>query len=229
MFSRLLFLLPGLGLALSLCSCASVSVSQVVSLENRTPTHRPRGIYVRPFAFEEGTVRVDREGRKLSEFEKALQDRLSAELVAGLRKYLAPADGLPDEAAVPPGDYWVVTGRFTRINQGSRALRSTIGFGAGGTKLDVTAIVSDHSSGESKPFVLIRTTGGSNAMPGAVMGIIAWPMVLQGAQGLAAGVTADTRRTAREITAALADYLKKNGMEVSPDAPKPKMKGRLRL
>jgi hypothetical protein len=183
MFRRILSLFSLSALAVSLCSCASVSVSQIVSLENHPPTHRPRGIYVRPFEFEEGTVRVDREGRKLSEFERALQDRLTAELVAGLRKYLAPADGLPDAAAVPPGDYWVITGRFTRINQGSRALRSMIGFGAGGTKLEVTATVSDHSSGESKPFVLIQTTGGSNAMPGAVMGIIAWPMVLQGAQG----------------------------------------------
>jgi hypothetical protein len=219
--------LPALAFAASLCSCASVSVTNVITLENQPPVHRPRGIYVRPFDFDEGTVRVDREGEKLDEFEKALQDKLAAELVARFRKYLAPSDGLPATAAVPPGDYWVMTGRFTRINQGSRALRSTIGFGAGGTKLDVSATMSDHSSGEAKPFVLIQTTGGSNAMPGAIMGVIAWPMVLQGAQGLMAGVTADARRTSKEIAAALADYLKKHGVDVSSDAPKPKMKGQL--
>lgn len=215
------------GLAVALSSCASVSVSNVITLQNQPPTHMPRGIYVRPFQFEEGTVRVDRDGEKLGQFEKELQDKLAAELVARFRKYLAPSDVLAESAAVPRGNFWVVTGRFTRINQGSRALRSTLGFGAGGTKLDVSATVSDHTSGEEKPFVLIQTTGGSNAMPGAILGVIAWPMIMHGAEGLMAGVTADARRTSREISAALADYLKKRGVEVSPKAPKPKMKGSL--
>ena len=217
----------GAVLVTGLCSCASVSVTNVITLENQPPTRLPRGIFVRPFEFEEGTVRVDRSGQKLDAFETQLQDKLTGELVARFRKFLAPADGLPGQAAVPPGDFWVVTGKFTRINQGSRALRSTLGFGAGGTKLDVTATVVDYSSGEPKPFVLIQTTGGSNAMPGAIMGVIAWPMILSGGEGLVAGVTADARRTSQEISAALADYLKRRGVAVSEKAPKPKMKGSL--
>ncbi len=220
------FLLAG-SLAAGLCSCASVSVTNVITLENQPPVRMPRGIFVRPFEFDEGTVRVDREGRKLDDFEKALQDNLTTELVARFRKYLAPSDGLPATAGVPAGDYWVVTGKFTRINQGSRALRSTLGFGAGGTKLDVSATVSNHASGEAKPFVLIQSTGGSNAMPGAIVGVIAWPMILSGGEGLVAGVTADARRTSKEISAALAQYLKQRGVEVSSEAPKPKMKGSL--
>jgi len=215
------------GVAAALSSCASVSVTNVITLENQPPTHLPRGIYVRPFQFDEGTVRVDRQGEKLNEFEKELQDKMATEMVARFRKFLAPSDVLPESAHVPAGNYWVVTGRFTRINQGSRALRGTVGFGAGGTKLDVSTTVSDHTSGQARQFVLIQTTGGSNAMPGAIMGIIAWPMILNGAQGLMAGVTADARRTSKEISAALADYLRKRGVQVSPDAPKPKMKGNL--
>lgn len=214
-------------LVFGLCSCASVSVTNVITLENQPPTRLPRGIYVRPFAFEEGTIRVDRSGHRLDEFEIQLQDKLTAELVARFRKFLAPADGLPSRASVPAGDFWVIEGKFTRINQGSRALRSTLGFGAGGTKLDVTATVVDYSSGEPKPFVLIQTTGGSNAMPGAIMGVIAWPMILSGGEGLVAGVTADARRTSQEIAAALADYLKRQGIAVSDRAPQPKMKGKL--
>lgn len=226
-FCSLLRALVATVLAAFLSSCASVSVTNVITLENQPPVHLPRGIYVRPFEFDEGTVRVDRQGQKLDEFEKELQDKLTAELVARFRKFLAPSDPLPSSASVPEGNFWVVTGRFTRLNQGSRALRSTVGFGAGGTKLDVTATISDHTSGEAKPFVLIQTTGGSNAMPGAIMGVIAWPMILNGAEGLVAGVTADARRTSKEISAALADYLKKRGVEVSSDAPKPKVKGNL--
>jgi hypothetical protein len=170
---------------------------------------------------------VDREGRELREFKKSLQDQLTADLVARLRKHVAPADSLPETAAVPPGNYWVITGKFTRVNQGSRALRSTVGFGTGGTKVDVSATVSDHTPGGENPFVLIQTTGGSNAMPGAIMGLIAWPMVLHGGEGLIAGVSTDTRRTAREITAGLADFLRKHGVPVSDKVPKPKMKGQL--
>lgn len=215
------------GLAAGLTSCASVSVTNVVPLNQQSPPHVPRGIFVRPFEFEEGMVRVNREGEKLGEFEKSMQTEMTKNLVERLRKYLAPTDGLPGSAEVPPGDYWVITGKFTRVNQGSRALRSTVGFGAGGTKLDVSATVSDHSEGGERPFVLIQTTGGSNAMPGAIMGIIAWPMVLWGGHGLTAGISADSRRTARELTSALVDYLRKSGVDASAEAPKPKMKGQL--
>jgi hypothetical protein len=216
-----------LALAGTLCSCASVSVTNVISLENPAPTRPPQTLYVRPFTFDEGTVRVDREGRRLEEFERSLQKEMTDGLAIHLRKYLAPTAGLPDGVAVPAGDHWVLTGRFTRINQGSRALRSTLGFGAGGTKLDCTVTVANHAMGESRPFVLIQTTGGSNAMPGAIMGVIAWPMILQGAEGLAAGVSGDAHRSAREISAALTEYLRVRGVPVAKDAPKPKIKGQL--
>ncbi len=224
MFLRAVLAVVGAAL---LGACASVSVTNVISLENPTPTRVPQAIFIRPFTFDEGTVRVDREGQKLAEFEQAQQQEMTANLATHLRSYVAPAEGLPDSAAVPAGDYWVLTGRFTRINQGSRALRSTLGFGAGGTKLDCTVTVSNHATGEARPFVLIQTTGGSNAMPGAIMGVIAWPMILQGAEGLVAGVSGDTRRSAREISAALAEYLRVRGVRVSAEAPKPKVKGQL--
>ena len=219
--------LLGLAFLTALCSCASVSVTNVITLENQPPVHTPPVIYIRPFEFEEGMVRVDREGQKLDEFQKTMQDEMTANLATRLRKYIAPAEGLPAGAVVPPGSNWVITGRFTRINQGSRALRSTVGFGSGGTKMETSVTVSDHSSGEAKPFVLIQTTGGSNAMPGAIMGIIAWPMILNGGQGLVAGVSTDATRTSREISAALAQYLQKQGIQVATDAPKPKIKGQL--
>lgn len=214
------------GCAAVLTSCASVSVTNEVPLSEPAPDRLPQRIFVQPFEFEEGNVRVDREGQKLTEFKQGMQEAMSRDLVERLGKYIAPAEPLPALAGVPHGDYWLVTGRFTRMNQGSRLLRSTIGFGSGGTKTDTSVTVSTLADGEIRPLLLIQTTGGSNAMPGAIMGVIYWPMILNGGQGLAAGLTGDTRRTSREITGALADYLRAHGVSVSKDAPKPKRKGR---
>jgi hypothetical protein len=91
--------------------------------------------------------------------------------------------------------------------------------------METSVTVSDLSGGADRPFLQIETTGGSNAMPGAIMGVIYWPMILNGGEGLVAGVTGDCRRTSREIAAALAAFMKDHGMPVNKAAPKPKSKG----
>lgn len=208
-------------------SCASVSVVDVVPLSQSAPRQGPQKTLVRPFEFEPGNIRVDREGAKLEEFQRDLQDDMSKNLVERLRKYVGPTEALPVSAGMPNGDFLLVTGEFTRIEQGSRFLRSAVGFGSGGTKMDVTVTVSELSGGVARPLVMIRTSGGSNAMPGAIMGIISWPMILSGGEGIIAGVTGDCRRTSREIVAAVCDYLKKSGVQVAGNAPAPKEKGKV--
>jgi hypothetical protein len=214
------------GLAVGLCSCASVTVVNEVPLSEPAPGRLPMTILVQPFEFDEGNIRVDREGQELTDFKRSLQQDMTKNLAERLRKYVAPAQGLPTEAGIPHGDYWLVTGRFTRVNQGSRFLRSAFGFGSGGTKMDVTVKVAALSEEAIRPFLLIQTSGGSNAMPGAILGVINWTMILNGGEGLIAGVTGDTRRSSREIVAGLCDYLKQNGVPVAKDAPKPKIKGK---
>ena len=93
--------------------------------------------------------------------------------------------------------------------------------------MDVTATVSDLSGGAPKRFLMIQTTGGTNAMPGAIMGIITWPMMVSGAPGLLSGLSGDCRRTSREITSALAAYMKEHGLRVAQDVPRPKPRGSL--
>jgi hypothetical protein len=151
---------------------------------------------------------------------------LTANLVERIHwKYLAPAQAAG--IGTPQGNAWLIAGRFTRLNQGSRFLRGALGFGSGGTKMDVTATVTDISGGVQDRFLVIQTTGGTNAMPGAIMGIIAWPMITSGAPGLLSGLSGDTQRTAREVTNALAAYMKDHGLRVAADVPKPKPKGGL--
>ncbi len=213
-------------LCAGLCSCASVTVQNVIPLSQPPPAAKPQKIFVQPFDFDEGTVRVNREGQELTDFKTALQQEMAENLVERLRKYVANAEALPATAGVPLGDYWLVTGKFTRVNQGSRFLRSAFGFGSGGTKMELTVTLSDLSAETPRPLVMIQTTGGSNAMPGAIMGVISWPMILNGGEGIMSGVTGDCRRSSREITAAVAEYCRKNNLFVAGDAPKPKPKGR---
>jgi len=212
--------------AASLCSCSSVTVSDISPLSEQAPGYTPVKIFVQPFGFQEGTVRVDRSGEELEKFERDLQAGMSKNLVERLRKYVTKAEELPAINGVPRGNYWLVTGQFTRVNQGSRFLRSAFGFGAGGTKMDTTVTVADLSEGTVRPFVMLRTTGGSNAMPGAIMGVITWPMILSGGQGLVAGVDGDGRRTSREIVAGLVSYMRDHDLTVAKDAPNPKRKGK---
>ena len=54
----------------------------------------------------------------------------------------------------PRGNFWLIVSRFDRMYQGSRMLRSVIGFGAGGTKLEMTVMVYDLSRRPPRPFLL---------------------------------------------------------------------------
>jgi hypothetical protein len=72
--------------------------------------------------------------------------------------------------------------------------------------------VYDLATGNRKPFYTFSTTGGSNAEPGMIPTLATDPLSLVidaagGAGNLAHGVTEDTNRTAREITAELSDYM----------------------
>ena len=220
-----LFRLALAGLCIALCSCASVSVRETIPL-TEAPSQAPQTIFLQPFEFEDDMIRVGRQGEELEDFKRRLQQEMTSNLFEQIRKYIAPAEAVSAGTA-PQGNFWLISGRFTRLNQGSRALRSTLGFGSGGTKMDVTATVSDLSGGAPKRFLMIQTTGGTNAMPGAIMGVIVWPLTVSGAPGLISGLSGDCRRTSREITSALAAYMKKHGLQVAKDVPRPKPRGSL--
>jgi uncharacterized protein DUF4410 len=147
-----------------------------------------------------------------------LQERFTRTLVRRLSRYVAPAQAVAATAPLPRGNYWLLTSRFDQVNQGSRLLRSFIGFGAGGTKLEMSVVVSDLSRKPPRPFLLIQTTGGSNAAPGAigtaayfVTGVTALFSAGNLFEGTRSGLTFDTLRTARQIAAALSEYLVERG------------------
>lgn len=205
MLSRILSIL---GCA-ALCSCASVSVTKIQYLDKQPPKRAPQQILVKPLGYFEPNLAVDRSGTKLSDFKYEFQEKLTRNLVQRLPEYVAPARAIAATAPARAGNAWLITGQFDRVEQGSRLLRSLVGFGSGATKLQTTIIVSDLSGPSPRPFLLIQTSGGTNAAP-----------MLVGTTR--AGLTFDAIRTSREICATLSEYLYQQGIIPYENAVGPK-------
>ena len=204
----------GLALIMALVSCASISVEK--SAEQAT-AQMPQKIYVADFDIANGSFKVDREGAELVSFKQNLRAMMQAASVTDLSRRLILTVPTTKEQGFQPENAWLIRGEFTKVNQGSRLLRGTIGFGAGGTKVETNIYVYDLNKNSNTPFLTFSTTGGSNAEPGAVTGAATDPVVAAigvaagGAGGVAHGLTEDTARTAREITAELSDYMYRSG------------------
>ncbi len=203
-------------LAVFLSGCASVSVKREVFHQGSKPPTIPEAIYVRPFVVQ--GLRVDREGEKLSAFKTEFQTGFSQMLTERLSKHIAPARATGAAEDLPRANAWLIEGEFYRVHQGSRALRAVVGWGLGGTKMDCVARVYDLRNRRKEPLAVIETTGGSNAEPGAIFSgpFGAVPRLVM--TSVNSGVTPDTRRTARMITAALSEYLSK-GKSPLPTKP----------
>jgi len=220
-FSKLFSLSFVFGLGVALVGCASVSVKNLdAGGTSFSPAMKPAVIYVLPFDTSGAQFNVDREGADLADFQQNLQQMLSAALTAEIPEHLVPAQAVN---SVPgQSNAWVVCGRFIRVNQGSRLLRSTIGFGAGGTKMETQVFVYNLADHATAPFLSFQTTGGSGASPGMIS---AGPVgaAVGSVSGAAKGVTDDTERTSRAITAALSDYMYKQGWISKDQRLTPKM------
>jgi hypothetical protein len=199
----------GLTLVTALAGCASVSVKQGTTY---AVPHMPQQIYVEAFDTTQGEWNVDRQQVDLSDFQQNLQTMLSTGISSDLTNKLVPASATSSAQALPPQNAWVIRGEFVRVNQGSRALRAFVGFGAGGTKLETIVHVYDLQNGYGgTPFMSFTTTGGSGAMPGAVASLGPIGAVIKGVAGSAKGLTQDTARTSRMITAQISEYMYRSG------------------
>jgi hypothetical protein len=204
----------GLAMMMALVSCASVSVKKDTE---QAIAQMPQKIYVATFDTTHTKFKVDREGTELAEFKSNLEVMLQTGMVSDLTHRLIPATPARNDQGFQPENAWLIRGEFTRVNQGSRLLRGAIGFGAGGTKMETKVFVYDLNQNTGIPFLTFTTTGGSGAEPGGITGLATDPLTLaiqvaaSGAGGVAHGLTEDTARTSREITAELSDYMYRSG------------------
>ncbi len=215
------------GLLFLAAGCSSVSVQPRTSRVASADV--PQRIVVANFGFTEDSdrVRVDREGPELHAFKRALTAKMNADLVKQLSRFGLPVQQTVD-GRVPPGPPgWLVTGEFTRINQGSRALRVIVGAGAGGTKMETRVKVE--RIGSRKLICAFRTTGGSNADSGIItsygpLTVATFGGALINIAGSSAhGVTEDAGRTAKMIADYLSQQLAERGAIPPDKAREPKI------
>jgi len=219
-----------LSLAALLCSCGSVSIYKQREMEI-SRFEAPQKIYVQDFKGQDSNFRVDRKSDSLFEFRKKITGQLSGDIVKRLNEAGFAAESLPEGVNVPKGPYWLVGGSFDRVNQGSRLLRALVGLGAGGTKVETTVAVSSLSQKPPREFLTFKTSGGSNTEPGPGALIlptdpldVVLPIVWASSM---TGLTKDTSRTAKEITATLSEYLTQKGLPTQNPKLKPKrMRGK---
>ncbi|HYR57812.1 MAG TPA: DUF4410 domain-containing protein [Chthoniobacteraceae bacterium] len=199
--------LPATLAAALLSACSSVSVRDY---QQTAAVKKPAHIYVAAFDTSSGAFKIagDKSGATAPAFKQNVSKILTDYTVENISKHVAPATKVATAAA--PRDGWLVAGRFTRVNTGSRGLRMFIGLGAGGSKMETAVDVFDAS--RAKPFMHFATSGGSNAMPGLVTsggpGVgAAYSMIYQAHNG----VTDDAARTSRMIAGALSEYFGERG------------------
>ncbi len=205
-----------------LSGCASVSVDKVTP--QGRPAASPRKIYVQPFDAPTSVLRVDRSCKSLEAFRKSMTGQLAKATAERTSKRLVDAQVW--SGAPPSSRAWLVTGRFLTVNQGSRALRVIFGLGAGGTKVETVVVVYDLSVSPPRPFLKFVTSGGSNAQPGAIFGLIMpnlWLSALDVLGKVGPGLNIDIVRTSREIVAVLSEYMAREGM-ISPAKVSPSKK-----
>ena len=203
-FPRFLFPATTLGLLVSLSGCASVSVGNIFP-KGTPPKKLPERIYVEEFTAPQESFHVDRSNHDLEAFVKAERLALAENLKAQLSKYTAPTEILPEGNTPPKGNFWLVKGIYDRVNQGSRALRIAVGFGAGGTKFETRVQVCSLSTGRPEPFLSVANAGGASL----------------------GGLSVDRARTAREITAALSEFCFEKSLITERRTRRPKKLGLL--
>ena len=208
--------------SLALVSCASISVEPGTE---RATQKMPEIIYVADFSTVRGDFEVDRKGAELAEFEKNLQLMLKTAIAADLTDKLVPAAAVEKKKQTGLRNSWLVRGEFITVQQGSRLLRSALGFGAGQTLMETRVSVYDLEQNPETPFLTFSTTGGSGSEPGALAGGLTTDplqLAIGGVSGAAHGLSEDTGRTAREITAEFSDYMYRQGWISEDQWIKPK-------
>ena len=195
--------------SLFLTGCGAIHTAPLPSSTVRL-TPNPPHIYIAPFDTSTAKWLVGRQGNELNEFKRSFQTNFTHQLEERLTK-LAPTEqrwvnDLPDHG-------WLVAGEFVTVYQGSRALRTAVGWGMGETTFQTNVYVYDLNVSKTQYVLAFRTgvpdanmdTGaGSGSLPAGIGGA---GEPVETAMGLGSGLKLDTTRTCREIAGILAQYL----------------------
>ncbi len=214
--------------------CASAAQTQAKSAilggarvqakqETGAPTVPPRTVYVEDFVLDYQNIQPD-EGirgrlgilqlvpriRPLADPAQQAQklvNLLAESLVADLTEAGILAQRLAAGAAMP-ADGWLLQGAFVEVDEGNRLRRAVIGFGSGGTEMQVMVAISDLARSPVAPFIIFGTVTDPSKMPGAVVTLNPYVAAAKFVLGKNA-TERDVRRTSQEIVSEVLKYKEK--------------------
>ena len=204
--------------AAAFSSCASVSVRDIARDEATKPG-KPSQIYVAPFEIDPSGVKENPARKAPGQLANEARQLVAQYLVKELTRLGTPASIATGKVA-PKANTWVVSGRITRLAEGSRILRMSFGLGTGGTKMETQVVVH---SGAKAPLLRFTTSGGSNAMPGGLTNPVPFSGVPTAILNSKEGVTDDSARTARMIAGIIGRYMADRGWIPAEKVPVVKM------
>jgi hypothetical protein len=163
--------------------------------------------------------------------------RLSADLATQIANLGLPAQPANQDTAVP-SNALLIMGRFIDINEGNRAQRLVIGFGAGQSRIDTQVEVIAPSTGTYTPVLEFETHANSGDMPGAAVtmgagaaaqgavtgGMAAANVAVGGAKAYRSGIDAMIGQTADRATEYLSQFFANQGW-IPPDKVKKPLLG----
>lgn len=225
-------------LALAFLAAAGCRASTRDVVEHGVPQARPQLIIVHDFTSSPGEARLDSgvvsrigqrrqvaQGTPLSEQQAQLQQKMTRlmteRLVEEIRKLGFPAESAAQVGAVD-GPTLSIEGQFLALDEGNRAKRLLVGFGAGASEVRVAVQLFEGGPGGRRPLEDFSMTARSLAKPGFVpvagIGAAAGAAIellgLSMGTGLLAGpqdVESSTKKGAVEITKQLARLLAQHG------------------
>ncbi len=194
------------------------------------PALPPRTVYVEDFVLDYQNIQTDeglrgrvgvlqlvpriRPQRDPAERARTLVELLAQSLVADLTEAGILAQRLTASAAVP-ADGWLLQGTFVEVDEGNRLRRAVIGFGSGGTEMQVMVGVSDLARSPVAPFIIFGTVTDPSKLPGAVVALNPYVAAAKFVLGKNA-TERDVKRTSKEIVNELLKYKEKFEAEAGP-------------
>lgn len=145
-----------------------------------------------------------------------LVDAMAQAIVVDLRKKGVNARRLP--AGEKPAQGWLVSGRFTEVDEGDRMQRAVVGFGAGQTALQVVVTTRNLAGHEAGSTSEVTAGAESRQLPGAIVTMN--PYVAAARFVMAGGdLSKNVRQTASNIAAAVLRDTRASGAAGRCDAP----------
>lgn len=238
-----LFLLLACGLLLAVGGCAKTVVRpQMESAAARGS--RPEQVIVYNFAISEDEVKegqgllaaknlsVDTEAEREQAIGANVADVLARDLASGLLELGMPTRRAKRGTTIPENAL-LVDGYFVNVDEGNRARRLVIGFGAGASKVDTQVRVyqatgtgrrkllefSTHADSGKMPGAAVTLGAGAAAQGGVTAGAAVANVAVAGVKTYRSEVERMAGKSAEQAVAYLSEYFAKQGW-IRPDQAK---------